>query len=144
MECAGADASSRTPFAAFGAFLFLLHPLQTESVAYISGRSESLCGMFAPRAWRRSFTAARRLFRGAAWQRWWPCSEPLCSPRSRQWCLPALFLLTDLWWNPDFPLRSVRANWKLYVVLAAGAAAGVALFWRLISAWAPAAAPASR
>ena len=46
--------------------------------------------------------------------------------------LPALFVLTDFWWNPEFPLRAVRANWKLYVVLALGAAAGVALFWRLI------------
>jgi tetratricopeptide (TPR) repeat protein len=46
--------------------------------------------------------------------------------------LPALFLLTDLWWNPEAPLRSVRANWKLYVVLALGAAGGIALFWKLI------------
>ena len=46
--------------------------------------------------------------------------------------LPALFVLTDFWWNPEFPLRSLRANWKLYVVLALGAAGGVALFWRLI------------
>jgi len=46
--------------------------------------------------------------------------------------LPALFVLTDFWWNPEFPLRSLRANWKLYVVLALGAGGGLALFWRLI------------
>ena len=46
--------------------------------------------------------------------------------------LPALFLLTDLWWNPDSPLAAVRANWKLYAVLALGAAGGIALFWSLI------------
>ena len=57
--------------------------------------------------------------------------------------LPALFVLTDIWWNPDPPLRAVRANWRLYVVLAAGAAAGVALFWRLILGAARAAAPVS-
>jgi tetratricopeptide (TPR) repeat protein len=46
--------------------------------------------------------------------------------------LPALFILTDLWWNPNSRLRSVLANWKLYAVLALGAAGGVALFWKLI------------
>lgn len=33
--------------AAFGAGLFLLHPLQTEAVAYIASRSEVLCALFA-------------------------------------------------------------------------------------------------
>ena len=47
LEWTGAEASSRTPWAVFGALLFLLHPLQVESVAYISGRSDSLCGMLS-------------------------------------------------------------------------------------------------
>ena len=38
--------------------LFLLHPLQTESVAYIAGRSESLCGMFVLRLLRRRSSIA--------------------------------------------------------------------------------------
>jgi tetratricopeptide (TPR) repeat protein len=46
--------------------------------------------------------------------------------------LPVLFLLTDLWWNSEGPLRAVRANWKLYTVLAVGAFAGIALVWKLI------------
>src|ERR1039458_6085489 len=33
LEWAGVEESRRAPFAAFGALLFLLHPLQTESVA---------------------------------------------------------------------------------------------------------------
>ncbi len=132
MEWAGADESSRTPLAAFGAFLFLLHPLQTESVAYISGRSESLCGMFgcaslAAFLYRRTTAiswagmAAVVMLFGAA-----------VLTKEQAVVLPVLFVLTDIWWNPDSPLRSVRANWKLYAVLAAGAAAGVALFWRMI------------
>src|SRR5207248_11729150 len=36
--------------AAFAALLFLLHPAQTESVAYIAGRSESLSALFAAAA----------------------------------------------------------------------------------------------
>ena len=36
--------------AGFAALLFLFHPVQTESVAYIAGRSESLSGLFAARS----------------------------------------------------------------------------------------------
>ena len=36
----GREVQPCAPFAAFGAVLFLLHPLQAESVAYISGRSD--------------------------------------------------------------------------------------------------------
>ncbi len=132
MEWAGAEESSRTPFAAFGAFLFLLHPLQTESVAYISGRSESLCGMFS------AACLAAFLYRRSAAISWAGVAAVVALfgaavlTKEQAVVLPVLFVLTDIWWNPDSPLRSVLANWKLYVVLAAGAAAGVALFWRLI------------
>ena len=81
---------------------------------------------------RLSLPAHLRPFPGPAWPRWCSSSAPPCSPRNRPWCCPLSFCLTDLWWNPESPLRSVRANWKLYVVLAVGAAGGVALFWRLI------------
>ena len=132
LEWAGAEKTSRTPFAAFGAVLFLLHPLQAESVAYISGRSESLCGMFAC----ASFAAF--LYRRSPAISWAgvatvvPLFGAALLTKEQAVVLPALFVLTDIWWNPEAPLRAVRANWKLYVVLAAGAAAGVALFWRMI------------
>jgi protein O-mannosyl-transferase len=132
LEWAGVQASSRTPIAAFGAVLFLLHPLQTESVAYISGRSDALCGMFA------SASFAAFLYRrtpAISWAGVLPVvllfGAALLS-KEQAVVLPALFVLTDFWWNPEFPLRSLRANWRLYVVLALGAAGGVALFWSLI------------
>jgi len=37
--------------AAAGAVLFLVHPLQTESVDYVAGRSEVLCGVFVLAGW---------------------------------------------------------------------------------------------
>jgi protein O-mannosyl-transferase len=132
LEWAGATESSRTPFAAFGAALFLLHPLQAESVAYISGRSDALCGMFAC----ASFAAF--LYRRSAAISWTGVASVVLLfgaavlTKEQAVVLPALFLFTDLWWNPESPLRAVRANWKLYIVLAMGAAAGIALFWRLI------------
>jgi tetratricopeptide (TPR) repeat protein len=132
LEWAGAEQRSRAPWAAFGALLFLLHPFQAESVAYISGRSDALCGMFgcasfAAFLYRRSSAISWAgvlpvvLLFGAA-----------VLTKEQAVVLPALFVLTDLWWNPDSPLRAVRANWKLYAVLALGAAGVVALFWNLI------------
>jgi len=40
--------------------------------------------------------------------------------------LPALLLLTDYFWNPGFSFEGIRRNWRLYVLMAAGAAVGVA------------------
>jgi protein O-mannosyl-transferase len=132
LEWAGVADSSRTPFAVFGAALFLLHPYQAESVAYISGRSDALCGLFAC----ASFTAF--LYRRSPAISWAGVASVVLLfgaallTKEQAVVLPALFLLTDLWWNPDSPLRAVRANWKLYVVLAMGAAAGISLFWKAI------------
>jgi tetratricopeptide (TPR) repeat protein len=133
LEWSGTSEADRTPFAAFGALLFLLHPLQTESVAYIAGRSESLCGMFSC----ASFAAF--LYRRSKAISWSEVGLVVALfgaavlTKEQAVALPALFLATDLWWNPDGPLRAVRANWKLYAVLIAGAVAGVALFWKLIT-----------
>jgi tetratricopeptide (TPR) repeat protein len=132
LEWAGAEKSTRTPFAAFGALLFLLHPMQSESVAYISGRSDALCGLFACAAF------AVFLYRPSpaiAWARVLPVVLLFATAvlsKEQAVVLPALFVLTDIWWNPESPWRAVLANWKLYVVLALGAAGGVALFWWMI------------
>jgi tetratricopeptide (TPR) repeat protein len=133
LEWSGAAESNRNPFALFGAFLFLLHPLQTESVAYIAGRSESLCGMFSCASY------AAFLYRRSKAISWLDTIVVVALfgaavlTKEQAVALPALFLLTDLWWNFDHPVSAVRDNWKLYGVLAAGAFAGLALFWKLIT-----------
>ena len=38
--------------------------------------------------------------------------------------LPAVLLLTDVWWNRGSSLEGVRRNWRLYLALALGAATG--------------------
>jgi tetratricopeptide (TPR) repeat protein len=132
LEWAGTQQPDRTPFAIFGAFLFLLHPLQTESVAYIAGRSESLCGMFSCASY------AAFLYRRSKAIDWRDVAIVVALfgaavlTKEQGVVLPVLFLLTDLWWNSEGPLRAVRANWKLYTVLAVGAFAGIALVWKLI------------
>jgi tetratricopeptide (TPR) repeat protein len=132
LEWAQAEKSTRALFAAFGAALFLLHPLQTESVAYISGRSESLCGMFACGAFAVFLYRSSPAISWAGVATVVPLFGAALLSKEQAVALPILFVLTDIWWNPESPLRAVWANWKLYIVLAAGAAAGVALFWRMI------------
>lgn len=132
LEWAEVEGSARTPFAVFGALLFLLHPLQAESVAYISGRSESLCGMLG------CASLAVFLYRRTAAISWTAVLAVLLLfgaallSKEQAVALPLLFVLTDFWWSPDFSLRGVRANWKLYIVLALAAACGVAFFWKMI------------
>ena len=132
LEWSGAEASRRTLLAGFAAGIFLLHPLQTEAVAYLAGRSEALSVTFVFAAftiflYRRETVAtwnvvvAVLLLFGLA----------LLS-KEHTIVLPAILLLTDFWWNPGFSFKGVRANWRLYAPIALGAVGGVALFWKLI------------
>ncbi len=128
----GIESSRRPLLAGFASLLFLLHPSQTEAVAYIAGRSESLSTMFALAAF------AVFLYRRQTAATWITVAEVLALfglallSKEQTVALPALLLLTDLWWNPGFSLRGVTGNWRLYSVMALGAAAGIAFFWKLI------------
>ncbi len=132
VEWGGVEPGMRTPLAGFCALLFLLHPVESEAVAYLAGRSESLSStmVFAAFAvflyakpggitWARS-AAVIVLFLAAL------------ASKEQTIVLPALLLLTDYWWNPGFSFRGIRENWKLYVPLAVGAAAGLVRFAPLI------------
>ncbi len=122
----------RRGFALFGAAIFLLHPLQTESVAYIAGRSELVAGFFFLAAWLvflRNFENSSGF--GLALT---VCLLTGLAVESKENAvsLPALLLLTDL----CFPVRTLReqfrARWKLYSLLLAGAAvAAIRILLRL-------------
>ena len=111
---AGESGGRNALLAGFGAALFLLHPLQTESVSYIASRSEALSATFflgslAVFLGRRSEAVsfgnaalALALF-GAA-----------VVTKEHTAVLPALFLLTDYYWNPGFSLAGIKKNWRLH------------------------------
>jgi tetratricopeptide (TPR) repeat protein len=117
----------------FAAALFLLHPIQTESVSYIASRSETLSLFF--------FLSAFAVFlyrRCAATS--WPvalCVLALfgaaCLTKEHAVTLPALLLLTDYFWNPGFSLEGIRRNWRLYAVMAAAGALGLTSVLRILS-----------
>ena len=113
----------------FAGALFLVHPMQTESVAYVASRSEVLSVLFYYSAfcvflyrrtesisWLRAL-AVLVLF-GAA-----------LGSKQHTLTLPALFLLTDLFWAQG----SLRANRLLYIVMGVIGVAGAAFILRNLS-----------
>jgi len=117
----------------FAAGLFLLHPLQTESVTYVASRSETLSvfwvlaafTVFVYRSGDAIFTlralAILALF-GAA-----------VLTKEHTAVLPAVLLLTDFYWNPGFSLAGMRRNWRLYIPIAAGAAIALAFISKALN-----------
>lgn len=115
------------------AALFLLHPIQTESVAYISSRSELLSVLPAYAAllvflarpepaisWARA--AVVIVLFGAA-----------VLSKEHAAALPAVLILADLFFHPDGPLRGIKSNWKLYAPLVAAAALGLSFVWKTLN-----------
>jgi protein O-mannosyl-transferase len=131
---AGESGFKRDALAAFAGGLFLLHPAQTESVAYVASRSEVLSVLFlyAAFAWflyRRSAAvswlesvAILALFAAAA------------STKEHTVVLIPLLLLTDYYWNPGFSFRGIRRNWKLYALTGAGAVFAARMVWHVLRA----------
>jgi len=118
--------------AIFAGGLFLLHPLQTESVSYVASRSETLSVFFVLAAYvtflyrRRArasvaVSAAVLLLYAAAGL-----------AKEHAVALAALLLLTDYYWNPGFSLEGIRGNWKLYVPALAAGSAGLFFVWRVL------------
>lgn len=132
LEWSGVERSKRTLLAGFAAVVFLLHPVQTEAVAYLAGRSEALSVMLALAA----FTVF--LYRRKPAVTWGVVAAVVVLfglgilAKEHIVVLPALLLLTDYWWNPAFSFRGIRDNWKLYAVMALGAVAGMFYFRGLI------------
>ena len=113
--------------AAFAGGLFLLHPVQTESVAYVASRSENMSVMFLLAA------LALFLYRGAAKVSWRIALGVLVlygaavAVKEHTAALIGVLLLTDFYWNPGFSFAGIKRNWRLYVPIGLVGCAG-ALF----------------
>jgi len=108
--------------------VFLLHPVQSETVGYVASRSDGLSvflffAAFALFLYRRteaisfSSTALVLIVFGAA-----------CLTKEHAAVLPVLMVLTDFYFNPPFSMDGIKKNWRLYgpiAVLGTVAVAGV-------------------
>ncbi len=124
---------SRLSLALLGAAVFLLHPAQSESVAYIAAHPETLCVFF--------YFAAIALFlsRTAPVVNWSMsagiaiCFVLAMLSKEHALTLPATLLLLDLWVYRQ-PLPAIlRGGWRLYALLAAGTAIGAAVVLRTLA-----------
>jgi tetratricopeptide (TPR) repeat protein len=124
----------REALAAFAAGLFLLHPLHTEAVAYVASRSENLSVMLFYAAY------AVFLYRRGNGVRWPEAALILAlfaaavTTKEHTAVLPALLLMTDLWFRSGPAIEAVKRNWRLYLPMAVGAAGAGAFVWRVLRA----------
>jgi tetratricopeptide (TPR) repeat protein len=119
-------------FSLFAGAVYLVHPLQTESVAYVASRSEVLSVMFA------YASIAVFLYRPSGAISF-PASVAVLAlfaagvlTKEHIAVLPAIFVLTDVFWAGERPLKALQRNWKLYVPMAIGGVAALAFVWRVI------------
>ena len=129
-EWAGVAGKMRAALGVFAGAIFLLHPLQTESVAYVSERAEALSVMFYYAAFAvfvykpgESITLARSLAIVALF------GAALAS-KEHTLTLPALILMTDYFWSRG----GLKKNIRLYAIFAVAGAAGAVVVWRVIFA----------
>lgn len=119
--------------AIFGAGLFLLHPVQTESVSYIASRSETLSVFFALSSFVLFLYRRKKEIT-------FPAAIAVLAllglgllTKEHTAALIGVFLLTDFFWNPGFSTQGIRKNWRLYLLAVAGGAAGGVFIWRTLS-----------
>ncbi|MBL8178852.1 MAG: hypothetical protein JNK48_29535 [Bryobacterales bacterium] len=133
LSMSGEAAQRGRILAAFAAAVFLVHPVHTEAVAYIAGRSESFSLLW--------FLAAYVLFlhRREEGVGWLAAAGILAMfgaaflSKEHTAVLPALFVLTDVYFSRTGAVDGVRRNWRLYGPMVAVGAAGVALVVRVLS-----------
>src|SRR5205823_2760434 len=108
--------------------VFLLHPLQTESVAYVASRSEVLSVLFY-------FTAFAIFLYKRAESVTIPQAVAIAalfgaalSTKEHTLTLGALLLMTDYYWR----LGGIRKNGLVYGFLTFVGAGGAFLIWRLL------------
>jgi tetratricopeptide (TPR) repeat protein len=130
----GETGMRRDLLALFAGGLFLIHPVQTESVAYVASRSEAMSILFFLSAFAVFIyrpQPAIGLIRALVVLLLFGIA---CSVKEHATVLPFLLLLTDYYFNPGFRIEGIKRNWKFYLPVFAGGAVGAIAVWRVLQA----------
>jgi hypothetical protein len=119
--------------AAIGTLVFLIHPLQTESVSYIAGRSESLASLFLLLAYALFLYRRRQSIS-------WPEAIGVLllfglavKTKENAISLAGILFLTDIMWPNPFSWEGPRKNWRLYLLMLPGALVAAVATFRLLA-----------
>ena len=128
LDHAGVEGKRRIVLSVFGGALFLLHPLQTESVSYITSRSELLSGLlyfgaYTVFLWRPDgpVRIVRMIVIGLL------AASALATKEHTLTLIP-LMMLTDLYWNP----KKLKENAVMYGLAGLAAAVGARYVFRVL------------
>ena len=119
---------------AIGAAVFLVHPLETESVSYVAGRSESLASLFLLMAYV-CFLYRRR--ESIAWSEALAVMLLFCiavKTKENAISLAGILVVTDLFWPVPFSFNGLRKNWRLYALMTPGAIFAAVSVFRMLAA----------
>ncbi len=129
LELASVEARRGTLVAGFCAAIFLLHPAQTEGVAYVAQRAENLSVALAFAAWACFLYRPSREIRFPSVLAVLLLFGAAVTAKEHVAVLPLVILLTDYYWNPGFSFEGVWRNWRLYgTFLVASLAVGAFLY----------------
>ncbi len=134
LEKAGWPSQKAKLASIIGALVFAIHPLQTESVSYVAGRSESLAALFLPLAYA-AFLYRRH--ESISWTEAWLVLLLFAAAlltKENAVSLAAILVLTDLFWPAPFSLRGLKRNWRLYCLMVPGAIAAAIAVFRMLAA----------
>ena len=123
------------PFALAGAAIFVFHPLQTESVAYIAGRSEVVSGLLFFAAWLVFLRAFQEETSIVTSVKILLLSGAAVLSKESAISLPAIILLTDVFWGGRPLIAQLRRRFRLYIpFLIGGIGAGMVILQRVVGA----------
>jgi tetratricopeptide (TPR) repeat protein len=133
LSMAGWKERRRRVGACIGSLVFLIHPLQTESVSYIAGRSESFASMFLLLAY---VVFLYRREDGISWGRALAVIVLFglgVKTKESAVSLPAILFLTDIMWPRAFSMQGPRKNWRLYALMLPGALLAIVGILRMLA-----------
>ncbi len=118
LATAAPDAPRRDLIAALAAGVFLLHPLQAESVAYVASRSEVLSTLLAYSALLVFVSRAEAALPWRSVLAVLVLAAAAAGTKEHTVAIAAVFVLTDYFWYSGSSVAGMRRHWRFYLPIA--------------------------
>jgi len=129
LAMAGEAGRTRDVLAALAGVVFLAHPVQTEAVAYVASRSETLSFFFAFSAFAVYLYTREKGLRIGHVVLVLLLFVAAMTTKEHTLALPAVFIATDLFWSG---MPGLKRNRLLYGAILVGVVIGGAVVWNVL------------